>query len=106
MTKNYLNEIESITNEIQKRGDVYELFYQRGYFHFLNEDDEKAQDDYKKALSLGLDATQLPYYAFSNSNSKRREFLLPEKIMVFLILIMVLAALAVQIFNAYLNLKH
>ena len=71
----------------------------------LNNEDDNAKADYKKAESLGLDVTELPYYSFSNSNSKRREFLLPEKILVFLILLMVLAAIGIQIAGFLYNIK-
>ncbi|MBS4759253.1 MAG: hypothetical protein KHX03_00975 [Clostridium sp.] len=105
MSNNFNKQIASLTDEISKRGDVYELYYQRGYFYFLSDDNEKAKDDYIKAISLGLDPTELPYYPFSNSNSKRREFLLPEKIMVFLLLIMIIVALLFQIYSFLIKLK-
>lgn len=109
MSKKYTEEIDAITAEIEKRGDnqynIWELYYQRGYLYFLNNEDAKSKDDYKKAETLGLDVTELPYYSFSNSNSKRREFLLPEKILVFLILIMVFAAIGIQIITFVYNIK-
>ena len=109
MSKNYTEEINAITLEIQQKGDsspqIWELYYQRGYLYFLNNDDDNAKADYKKAETLGLDVTQLPYYTFSNSNSKRREFLLPEKILVFLILIMVFAAICMQVISFLYNIK-
>lgn len=109
MSKKYTDDINAITSEIEKRGDnqynLWELYYQRGYLFFLNNEDDKAKADYKKAESLGLDVTELPYYSFSNSNSKRREFLLPEKILVFLILLMVLAAIGIQILSFVYNIK-
>ena len=109
MSKKYTDEISAITAEIEERGDnqynFWELYYQRGYLYFLNNEDDNAKADYKKAESLGLDVTELPYYSFSNSNSKRREFLLPEKILVFLILLMVLAAIGIQIAGFLYNIK-
>ncbi len=101
----YQREILSLNEEISKRGDVWELYYQRGYLYFLSDNDEKAKDDYLHAISLGLDVTQLPYYSFSNSNEKRREFLLPEKILVFLILVIVLIVLFSQIASIVLRIK-
>lgn len=109
MSKKYTDEINAITAEIEQRGDnqynLWELYYQRGYLYFLINEDDKAKTDYKKAESLGLDVTELPYYCFSNSNSKRREFLLPEKILVFLILLMVFVAIGIQIISFVYNIK-
>ncbi len=102
MPQKYTQEINTITSEIEKYTiaeghNLWELYYRRGYFYFLDNEDEKAKEDYKKAEAAGLDVTEVPYYSFSNSNSKRREFLLPEKILVFLILLMVIGAIGVQI---------
>ena len=112
MPEKYIEEINAITAEIEKScgregsvDDLWELYYQRGYLYFLNNDDDKAKADYKKAQTFGLDVTELPYYSFSNSNSKRREFLLQEKILVFLILIMVFVAIAFQIISFVYNIK-
>ena len=96
MNNKYDKEINAVSDEISQRGDLWELYYQRGYLYYLNDEDEKAADDYRHAVSLGLDYIETPYYAFSNSNSKRRDFLLPEKIMVFLVLLMVLVAIFFQ----------
>ena len=96
MVNKYDKEINALCEEISRNGDVWELYYQRGYYYFLNNEDEKAKDDYKHAVSLGLDFIETPYYSFSNSNSKRRDFLLPEKIMVFLVLLMVIVAIFFQ----------
>lgn len=101
----YLQVISALSDEIEKLGDVWELYHQRGYYYFLSDDDEKAKDDYKHAMALGLDPTQIPYYSFSNSNEKRREFLLPEKIMVFLVLIIVGIALVFQVSSFVLKIK-
>lgn len=105
MKKNYTDEITALSQEIEKSGDVWELYYQRGYLYFLNDEDDNAKDDYKHALALGLDPTEVPYYSFSTSNSKRREFLLPEKIMVFLLLLVVIAALIIQIASFIIKIK-
>ena len=94
--KKYNEKINKLSNEISQKGDIWELYYQRGYLYFLNDEDEKAKDDYKHAVSLGLNFIEIPYYTFSNSNSKRRDFLLPEKIMVFLVLLMVFVAIFFQ----------
>lgn len=103
MNEKFLKEIEALTAAIENNIDntlsLWELYYQRGYLYFLNDEDEKAKDDYKHAQSMGLDATEIPFYAFSNSNSKRRDLLLPEKIMIFLVIIMVLAALAFEVID-------
>ncbi len=93
----YKQEILSLNADIDVQGDRWELYYRRGYFYFLSQDEEKAKDDYKHAVSLGLDPSELPYYAFSGSNTLRRDFLLPEKILVVLILIVVFIALSFQI---------
>lgn len=92
-------QIELINEEIAKQGDVFELYYKRGYFYFLSGDEQKAKDDYKTAMSFGLDATEYPYYSFSNDNSIRREFLLPEKIMVFLLLLIIIGALVINVYE-------
>lgn len=103
MNEKLLKEIEALTAAIEHNTDIslnlWELYYQRGYLYFLNDDNEKAKDDYKHAQDLGLDVTEIPFYAFSNSNSKRRNLLLPEKIMIFLVVIMVLAALAFEVID-------
>lgn len=99
MADKFLTEISALNERIANEGDKWALYYQRGYFHFLSDDNEKAKDDYKHSLALGLDPTEEPYYSFSASNSKRRPFLLPEKLMVAILLIMILAALAFQIFD-------
>ncbi len=106
MQEDFLSEISKINEEIAKRGDIYELYYERGYLYFLANDDVKAKEDYKKAISIGLDPTELPYYTFSNSNSKRREFLLPEKIMVFLLLIMIIGAMLLQFGHILVKIKN
>ena len=106
MQEDFLAEISKINEEIAKRGDIYELYYERGYLYFLANDDIKAKEDYKKAISIGLDPTEMPYYTFSNSNAKRREFLLPEKIMVFLILIMVLGTIFLQFGHIFSKIKE
>lgn len=109
MSKKYNAEINALTAEIEQRNsneyNLWELYYQRGYLYFLNNEDDKAKDDYKKAESLGLDVTELPYYTFSNANSKRREFILPEKILVFLILLMIFAAIGIQIISFLYKIK-
>ena len=96
MNNKYIKEINTLSEQISVKND-WELYYQRGYLYFLINEDKKAKEDYHQAVSLGLDFTEVPYYSFSNSNSKRRDFLLPEKIMVFLVLLMVLAAIFFQI---------
>lgn len=106
MKKNYTDKISALSQEIEKRGDVWELYYQRGYMYFLSDEDDIAKDDYKHAMALGLDPTEVPYYSFSASNSKRREFLLPEKIMVFLLLLVVVTALVIQIASFVIKLIH
>ncbi len=109
MSKNYNEEITAITAEIEKcktsDNSIWELYYQRGYLYFLNNEDDKAKADYKTAESMGLDVTELPYYTFSNSNSKRREFLLPEKTLVFLILLLIFATIGLQVINFLYRLK-
>ena len=105
MNNKYNNEIIEITNQIEKVGDVWELYYQRGFLYYLANEDDKAKQDYKKAVACGLDFTEHPYYSFSNSNEKRREFLLPEKILVVLILIIVGISLFYQICSAYFKIK-
>lgn len=106
MNKNkYVAEILSITTEIEKRGDIWELYYQRGYLYYLLNEDSKAKDDYKKAVHLGLDFTEHPYYTFSRSNEKRRDFLLPEKLMIALVLIIVTITLCSQIISWYIKIK-
>lgn len=105
MNDKYSQEIFALNDEIAKRGGVWELYYQRGYLYFLSDDDEKAKDDYKHAIALGLDPTEYPYYTFSNSNEKRREFLLPEKILAFLVLIIVGIALVFQVASFVLKVK-
>ena len=101
----YTEEINNLSSEISNIGDVWELYYKRGYYYFLAADEEKAKDDYKHALVLGLDPTNYPYYAFSNSNELRRDFILPEKILVLLILVIVTIALFMQIAGFVLKLK-
>lgn len=101
----YLKEIVDISSEIANQGDSFELYYKRGYLYFLVDEQEKAKDDYRYAVKLGLDITEFPYYSFSPSNEMRREFLLPEKILVFLILIIVGVALFFQISGFVLRLK-
>ena len=106
MSKKYADDIDAITAEIEKQcgregnvDNLWHLYYQRGYFYFLDNEDDLAKDDYRQAQKLGLDVTEYPYYSFSNSNSKRRELLLPEKILVVLILIMVLVAMVFQVLS-------
>lgn len=93
------SEISALNEQIAHQPNNLELFYQRGFLYFLADDIEKAKEDYKYSVSLGLDTTELPYYSFSNSNEKRRPFLLPEKLMVGLILIMIFTALALQVYD-------
>lgn len=101
----YSKEFSALNDEIARRGDVWELYYQRGYLYFLSDNDAMAKDDYKRAMALGLDPTQAPYYSFSNSNEKRREFLLPEKILVFLLLVIIGISLVFQIYTFVLKIK-
>ena len=93
MKKNFSEQFALINDMINADSDNFELYYERGYLYYLDSQDDLAKDDYKKAVELGLDATVYPYYTFSSSNTKRREFLLPEKILVVLILIMVFVAI-------------
>ena len=95
---NYTKEISIINERIAKEGDYWELYYQRGYLHFLLNNEEEAKKDYKQALQFGADVTQVPYYTFSNSNEFRRDFILPEKILVVLVLIVVIISVLMQIF--------
>ena len=97
ITDKYLKNIELLTSEIEKNGNIWDLYYQRGYYYFLSDDNDNAKADYIKAVSYGLDFTKYPYYSFSNSNEKRREFLLPEKILVVLILIIIFISIFNQI---------
>jgi len=98
MNDKYSSQIHELDEKLLIEPNNYELFYERGYFHFLSNNDELSKADYHKAVSLGLDITVFPYYCFSDSNTKRREFLLPEKILVFLVLIMVLFSIVLQLF--------
>jgi tetratricopeptide (TPR) repeat protein len=97
MKEKYLERIRELDENITEQPDIYEFYEERGYLYFLLEQYDKAKEDYRKAVSLGLDFTEYPYYSFSNQNSRRRDFSLPEKILVFLILLMVLAALIFQV---------
>lgn len=101
----YLDEVSSLTDEIERYGDVWELYYKRGFFYFLLNETDNAKEDYNHALALGLDPTVTPYYSFSNSNEMRRDFVLPEKILVFLILIVVSIALVFQVASFVLKVK-
>ena len=101
----YLKEIFAISSEITNCGESSDLFYKRGYLYFLSDEQEKAKEDYRQAVKLGLDFTEFPYYTFSPSNEMRRDFLLPEKILVFLILIIVGVALFFQVSGFVLRLK-
>ena len=102
---NYKSEISALNSEIENRGDVWELYYKRGYFFYLSKDEEKAKDDYLRAIALGLNPTEVPYYSFSCSNTLRRDFLLPEKVLVVLILIVVFIALSFQVTDFVLWIK-
>lgn len=93
MSKKYTEQLALINDMINSDLSNFELYYERGYLYYLDSQDDLAKDDYKKAVELGLDVTVYPYYSFSSSNTKRREFLLPEKILVVLILIMVFVAI-------------
>lgn len=106
MNKNkYIAEIISISSEIENGDDIWELRYQRGYLYYLLNEDSKAKEDYKKAVALGLDYTEHPYYTFAATNEKRRDFLLPEKLMIALVLIIITLTLFSQIVNWYLKIK-
>lgn len=106
MNKNkYIAEIIAITSELEVKGDIWELYYQRGYLYFLLNEDKDAEKDYRKAVDLGLDYIKYPYYFFSNSNEKRRDFLLPEKIMIALVLVIVALTLFSQLISWYLKIK-
>ena len=101
----YIEKIFALSKEIKEQGDIWELYYQRGYYYFLCDENDKSKEDYKQAVSFGMDVTQYPYYTFSNSNEKRRDFILTEKILVFLILIIVIIALAFQILTFVFKIK-
>lgn len=103
MDNQYTKKIKSLSEEISLRGDVWELYYERGYYFFLNDDLKSAKDDYLQAVKFGLDITQVPFYTFSNENSKRREFILPEKIMVILILLMVVFSTILQVSDFFIK---
>ena len=103
--KKYAKDIEMLTSAIEKSGNKSDLYYQRGYFYYLSNDDEKAKLDYTKAVSFGLDFTEYPYYTFTNTNEKRREYILPEKLLIILVLIIVLITLFYQIFSFISNFK-
>lgn len=105
MTKGYDKEIDALTQEIKIRGDIWSLYYERGYFFFLNNNETEAKNDYRHAVSIGLDPTEMPYYSYSASNSLRRNFLLPEKIMVFLLVIVIIFSLITQIASFILKIK-
>ena len=99
MAVDYSKEIRVLTKEIEANHNDANLLYERGFFYFLSDLDDCAKEDYKKALELGLDFTLYPYYSFSNSNEKRRSFLLPEKILVVLILILVIVSIIFEVFS-------
>ena len=101
----YIKIINSISSEIENNSTDWELFYQRGYYFYLLDNEELAKENYKQALTLGMDATNYPYYKFSNSNELRRDFILPEKILVFLVLIIIAFALTTQVANFILKIK-
>lgn len=101
----FFKEISSLSARIDGGETTFELYYERGYYYFLANEDELAKADYIKAVSYGLDFTECPYYSFSSSNEKRREFLLPEKILVFLILIVVIITFLGQIYDTVLRFK-
>ena len=93
----YQQEIFNLNEEILKKGDYWELYYRRGYFHFLLNNEDEAKNDYKLALQYGADVTEVPYYSFANSNEYRRDFILPEKILVILILIVIIISVITQV---------
>lgn len=99
MKPDYSNLITFLTEQIKNDSSNSLLYYERGYYYFLTDQDESAKNDYKTALDLGLDFSKYPYYSFSNSNEKRRNFLLPEKILVFLILILIIVSIIFEVFS-------
>ena len=106
MSKNkHIAEIISLSAEIKANSNNCELYYQRGYLYFLLNEDTKAKEDYRKAVELGLDYTENPYYTFAATNTKRRDFLLPEKIMIALVLVIVGLTLFTQFVNWYLKIR-
>lgn len=62
------NEIELAIKEIDEKlvhfPDDFSLYYERGYLYYLLGNEKQAQEDYIKAVSLGLDCTRKPYYEF------------------------------------------
>lgn len=96
MSSDYLSKITILNDEISRVGDDWHLYYERGYYHFLMSNLENSKQDYYSAIKFGLDVTEYPYYSFTDSNKMRRDFLLPEKILVFLIFIMVLVSIYLQ----------
>lgn len=105
MNNKYQNIINSISLELETNAEAWELYYKRGYYFYLSDDETSAKNDYNKALSLKMDATEYPYYRFSNTNEMRRDFILPEKILVFLILIIVAFALTMQVASFIFKIK-
>jgi len=101
MKLDYSEKILHLTQEISSDSTNFKLYYNRGLFYFLSGQDDLARVDYNNAVKLGLDCTEIPYYAFSNDNSIRRDFLLPEKILVFLILLIVLFSLLWEVFSFF-----
>ena len=39
MNNKYDKEINAVSDEISQRGDLWELYYQRGYLYYLNDED-------------------------------------------------------------------
>lgn len=106
--KNYKLEIDAITQKIETQENSNEqwiLNYNRGYYYFLQNDEINAKKDYLEAITKGLDCTVYPYYIFSKTNKHRKNLILPEKIMLFLIIIMVGICLFIQVSNAIMNIK-
>lgn len=74
--------------------DDFNLYYQRGYLHFVLEDEKASEIDYIKAVSLGLDCTKYPYYKYSESQCSRSYSVLEKIILVlFIVFFFVLIAL-------------
>lgn len=106
MDSETLKSIQELDEEILHFPDNFELYYRRGLLYFVSGNEESAQADYIKAVSLGLDCTQVPYYPYAVDTNAPADYSKRDRIILILFVILFAVLLAWDSLSLILEIKH
>ena len=103
MDNNITSAIKEIDEKLVHFPEDFSLYYERGYLYYLIGNEKQAQDDYIKAVSLGLDCTRKPYYEF---RSPAYNYNIWQKISLAIALVFLLFLIFTDLWRVFLHIKQ